>query len=730
MTTILRDVRITMRDGVELSADIWIPARAAGHPAILEVLPYRKDDYHRSADDALMGAVARRGYVGCRLDVRGTGRSDGIAVDEYTEDETVDMLEVIAWLRTQPWSNGRVAAWGWSYGGFTSLMAAARRPEGLVAIVPCYASDDRWEDDVHQNGGMRTASEQFGYAASMIGMNAMPGGIELERAGWMEGWRRRLEETPPWTLGWLRRGRPSEWRHNSVRFAPPIQIPMLQIAGWCDGYPNPAWRLQESAPPGVERRLLCGPWVHLSPETGYPGPGAAWLPLTLAWLDRFCAPPAAEESATDVERAAAADPAQSILWYLPSTRPPARFPAEWPGEWIADSVSPSLRVIERALFLLPGGVATFEVPAPAPALGDGGASSDRHAPAVIHNVPSIGAAGPLCFGGGSPPIGLAEDLRGDVTNLDVVAAASVTPERAAMWSSAPLSEELLICGRPRLRILVTPDGSEGAIVARLGDQAPDGAITMVTQGILNLAYRSGEGPVALARGEPVEVTIDLRVIAHAFAAGHRIHLQLLGSAFPITWPLATPFALTCTEGASATLTLPQLPRDAALTAGAARAANNPWLRHALGARAPTPTSLAGLSERSYPTRTGEFGAPDRNGDLPDTAASVWDQVGEAGGRVMARFFGGGRAFGAPGVSLYSDEGFTYSVDDATPADTSLKTSVAYELRDGAHAVRAIASGEIRSDTRDFHYRCELTVTLDGKPVHQVTWEERVPRDGR
>jgi hypothetical protein len=82
------------------------------------------------------------------------------------------------------------------------------------------------------------------------------------------------------------------------------------------------------------------------------------------------------------------------------------------------------------------------------------------------------------------------------------------------------------------------------------------------------------------------------------------------------------------------------------------------------------------------------------------------------------------------VSLYADEGFTYQVSDADPAHTSLQTSVAYELHDGEHVVRAIASGEIRSDARDFHYRCELTVTLDGEPFHQVTWEERVPRDGR
>ncbi len=714
---ILRNVRILMRDGIELSADLWLPSLEGASPAILEVLPYRKDDYHRTADDALMSAVARRGYVGCRLDVRGTGRSAGIAADEYAEDETLDMLEVISWLRQQPWSNGRVAAWGWSYGGFTSLMAAARRPEGLVAIVPCYASDDRWEDDVHQIGGMRTASDQFGYAASMIGMNAMPGGIELDRPEWRRAWRQRLKETPPWTLGWLRRSRPAEWRHNSVRYMPPIQIPMLQIAGWCDGYSNPAWRLQEAAPSGVERRLLCGPWVHLSPETAYPAPGAAWLGLALAWLDRFCLPPPAAESATPAERAAAADPEQSILWYLPSSRPPARFPAEWPGEWIADRLSPSTRTTPIALHLLRGGTLS--------------AATDvaDAAPAVIRNLPSAGSAGPLCFGAGAPPVGLAGDLRTDLAQLEARAAAEVD-ERAAIWRSAPLTSELLIFGRPQLRLRVTPNGREGSVVARLGEERPDGSITMLTQGVLNLAFRNGETAAPLVPGEPVDVQIDLRAIAHRFAVGSRVHLYLLGTALPITWPLSTHFALTCAERGESVLLLPTLAQDDALVAGVKRARTNPWLRHAAGDSAPSPASLLGIDGRSFPTQGGALSVPDRSGDLLDAPASVWDQVTEPTGIVTTRFFGGGRAFGGPGVSLYSDEAFTYRVDDAAPAHTSLETSVVYELRDGAHLVRAVAIGSIRSDAEAFDYTCELQVTLDGEPEHAVRWQERVPRDGR
>ncbi|HET9435850.1 MAG TPA: CocE/NonD family hydrolase, partial [Candidatus Limnocylindrales bacterium] len=104
-----RDVRIVARDGTELSANLWLPAGASPAspaPAILELIPYRKDDWRANADEARGRYLARRGYVLCRVDVRGTGRSDGVALDEYTADETRDGYDGVEWLAAQPWCNG------------------------------------------------------------------------------------------------------------------------------------------------------------------------------------------------------------------------------------------------------------------------------------------------------------------------------------------------------------------------------------------------------------------------------------------------------------------------------------------------------------------------------------------------------------------------------------------------------------------------------------------------
>src|SRR5512134_3579986 len=110
---LLRDVRIPVSDGLELSANLWLPlprpdAPEERFPAILEMIPYRKDDWRLASDIARGEWLAARGYAFCRLDVRGTGNSPGIALDEYTARETQDGAEAVAWLAAQPWSNGNV----------------------------------------------------------------------------------------------------------------------------------------------------------------------------------------------------------------------------------------------------------------------------------------------------------------------------------------------------------------------------------------------------------------------------------------------------------------------------------------------------------------------------------------------------------------------------------------------------------------------------------------------
>ena len=97
-------------------------------PALLEYLPYRKDDATAARDAVRHPYLAGHGYASVRVDMRGSGDSDGLLLDEYLPQEQLDAVEVIAWLAAQPWCSGAVGMFGISWGGFNALQVAARQP--------------------------------------------------------------------------------------------------------------------------------------------------------------------------------------------------------------------------------------------------------------------------------------------------------------------------------------------------------------------------------------------------------------------------------------------------------------------------------------------------------------------------------------------------------------------------------------------------------------------------
>ena len=135
----IEHVWIPMSDGVRLSARIWLPETAERDPvpAILEYIPYRKRDGTRPWDDPRHRYWAGHGYAAIRLDIRGTGESEGLIEDEYALQEQDDALEAIAWIADRSWCSGAVGMTGISWGGFNSLQVAARRPSRPSSpIVP------------------------------------------------------------------------------------------------------------------------------------------------------------------------------------------------------------------------------------------------------------------------------------------------------------------------------------------------------------------------------------------------------------------------------------------------------------------------------------------------------------------------------------------------------------------------------------------------------------------
>ena len=301
MSGTAQDLRLTMADGVDLALTLHLPDRPDPQPCLVEALPYRKDDLTSSYTETYERLRDEFGFAVCRVDLRGTGSSQGDATDEYPPAEQRDLHEVIAWLAEQPWCNGSVGMFGTSYSGFNSLQMACERPPALKAICAIYATDDRWTDDVHWRGGALRLVDLVDYCHYMTPMTMLPPVPAVYGDGWREEWRHRLETQEPWLLTWLRENRDGAyWRHGSVRdsgasgtFAgyERIEAATMIVAGWADGYRNNSFRTVAALDAaGTPYRLLAGPWAHAAPATAMPGPRID-LDVEMAGLLRHLAAP-------------------------------------------------------------------------------------------------------------------------------------------------------------------------------------------------------------------------------------------------------------------------------------------------------------------------------------------------------------------------------------------------------------------------------------------------------
>ncbi|MBA3565158.1 MAG: CocE/NonD family hydrolase, partial [Gammaproteobacteria bacterium] len=235
----IENVWIELSDGCRLAARIWLPetAEARPVPAILEYLPYRKRDFTRARDEPMHHYFAGSGYAAVRVDLRGSGDSEGVLSDEYSPAEQDDALDVIAWLARQPWCSGKVGMMGISWGGFNALQVAARNPPALAAIMTLCASDDRYADDAHYMGGC-LLNENQSWGSVLFSFNAYPPDPEIVGERWRDMWRERLEHATLFPALWLEHPhRDAYWKHGSVgEDYARIRCPVYVVSGWADGY--------------------------------------------------------------------------------------------------------------------------------------------------------------------------------------------------------------------------------------------------------------------------------------------------------------------------------------------------------------------------------------------------------------------------------------------------------------------------------------------------------------
>ena len=519
---------IPMKDGRKLAARLLLPKKKEDRPVpcIFEYIPYRRRDGTRIRDDEVHYWFAAHGYGAARVDISGSGDSDGLIQDEYHKREQNDALEIIAWLASQDWCTGSVGMIGISWGGFNGLQVAARRPPALKAVVSIASTVDRYADDVHYMGGC-LLNDTLDWGGYFFTCGALPPDPEIVGHNrWKDIWKHRLDNLDCYPMIWMEhQRRDAFWKHGSVcEDYSRIEIPVLNVSGWADGYTAAVFRCVENLPGA---KGIAGPWGHRYPQSGVPGPAIGFLQECDRWFGRWL-----KGKKTGVEN----DP--PLRLYLQQSESPRPHFDERKGKWIGLPSWPWKNIKTAKLYLGNGTLL---------------AKRAKAKPVTVKSSQSTGlASGEWCaYGLGKIAPELPTDQRED-------------DAQSLCFDAEILKKPMSIVGRSLVRLRIAADKPQAQVAVRLNAIHPDGVVERITYGLLNLAHRdSHEKPQALQPGKFYDVTVELNEVAAAIPAGHRLRLAISSSYWPIAWPSPEPATLTIDPSRSV-VELPRLVSEAGL----------------------------------------------------------------------------------------------------------------------------------------------------------------------
>jgi len=658
---------IPLPDGSRLAARLWLPADAEERPvpAILEYIPYRKRAGTRARDEPMHRYFAGHGYAALRIDLRGSGESDGLLKDEYLPQEQEDGVAAIRWVASQSWCDGSVGMMGKSWGGFNSLQVAAHRPAELKAIISVCSTDDRYADDAHYMGGALLI-ENLIWGSVLQTLNAKPPDPELVGDRWRDIWLERLEEGPFFVENWLRhQRRDGYWKQGSVcEDFDAVACPVFAVGGWADGYTNAVPRLLAGL--RVPRRGLVGPWAHVYPHQGVPGPAIGFLQEALRWWDHWL-------KGTDT--GLMGEPGYRV-WMQESVGPRSFYESR-PGRWVAEESWPSPRIEQRRLWLdgrrlqpAPGADRAVEVLSPQ----------------------TVGLAGGAWCG-----FGVSGELPLDQREDD---------GRSLTFDSEPLTEPIEILGAPELELELSASGEQALVCARLNDVAPGGASSRVSYGLLNLTHRDGhETPIPLESGRRYTVRLRLNDAAHAFPAGHRLRVAISTSYWPIAWPSASAVALRLHTASSSLLLPVRPPRE---EDGHLRS-----FEPAEGAPEPKETDLHDTGTRRTVRRDLSSG---------ETVYTTATDTTPSGEPALTRIEPIGLTLGHSIVE-------EHRIRDDDPLSAVSEIRHVSTMGRGAWATRVVTLTRLRATAEAFLLEGEVDAWEGQTRVFSRRWERSVPRDG-
>jgi uncharacterized protein len=503
-------VQTPMRDGVSLSADIWLPKEPGRYPSILVRTPYIKSSGDLGLP-AMAQSYAEHGYVFMVQDTRGRGDSGGEF--DFFFSEAHDGYDSIEWMAAQPWSNGKVGMLGVSYLGTVQWLAAREHPPHLVCIAPT-APAGLYLDEIPYQGGaflLQWAIHWLNGTSEHSQQGADAAGLDMK-----EIFKHRPLLTMDETFGRRLRLYREFLEHDTlddywkrIQFTEEdfkkLDIPALTVTGWFDGDQPGAlyyWReMRKYSPAKDDQYLLAGPWTHVQTFMGgerhlgdfeFSGDSIYDLKtLHMAFFDHFL-----KGSAPKFDF------------------PRARIYVMGSNKWLDETEYPPAAAETRALYFHSGGKANTLG-------GDGRLSWDaaKDEPSDHYTYFPENAVTPA---EGEEP---GTDQRYIERRDDVL-----------VYTSDTLKEPVETVGKIFVHLFAASDARDTDFTARLLDVYPDGRALQLgprPAGIIRARYRnSWEHTELLTPGKTEHYQIELYDIAHTFLPGHRIRVEISSSYAP------------------------------------------------------------------------------------------------------------------------------------------------------------------------------------------------------
>ena len=550
---------VTMRDGVRLATDVYLPNRsnspAAGRfPAVLERTPYNKN-----ASSTLTNALVTHGYAVVVQDVRGRYASEGRW--RPVRDDPRDGFDTAKWIGEQPWFDGNLGTMGSSYGGATQHALAIGRAPHLKAMVPRNAMSDFGRYGVRHNGAFElrwfnwvmTLGNAAGTANAMAAAEraaadnaAGPALADMETRvrEYVRGLPLRPGTTPlkfapdyeAWLVEAMSHGDYDDfWKNSGSSVVDHLEeyedVPEYHTTGWYDSWGTPVANLNfvelRKSKKSLQR-LIVGPWIHSSENRSYAGeaqftPDAALDLQTfhLRWYDHWL---------KRVDNGVDREPPVRI--YVMGGGDAHKTPEGRifvGGHWRDEQEWPLARAQVVPYYLQSGGRLGPEKPPDNPPL--------RYLFDPRNPVPTLGgnvsSQGTLMFQGAAdqrcrPDFWLCSDSKPLSARNDVL-----------VFQTPPLEAPIEVTGRLIVKLWASSSALDTDFTAKLIDvyppnrDFPGGVDLNIADSIVRARYRHGPEKADLLKpGVPEEFTIEMYPTSLVFASGHRIRLDISSSNFP------------------------------------------------------------------------------------------------------------------------------------------------------------------------------------------------------